>query len=109
MTPVLKNRRNQNWHATLGGLKKPRRLIDSPIPAPTNRLRRQEAIRVASVELHLLLRRSPEQVNILDTSDEMPAFVLHGGPAMLQDWQQAAAIRRRLEEIYSGYRSESGS
>ncbi|KRQ95333.1 hypothetical protein CQ12_40065 [Bradyrhizobium jicamae] len=79
-----------------------------PIPAnPTNRLRRQEAIRVASLELHLLLRRRPEQVNILDTADDrMPPFVLHGGAAMMMDWQQAAAIRRRLEQIYYGYPGE---
>jgi hypothetical protein len=93
--------------AALAAYKEARRLMATPIPAdPTTRLRQQEAIRVASVELHLALRRQPEQINILDTDDAMPAFVVRGGPAMMQDWQQASAIRRRLEQIYSGYRKD---
>ncbi|MGY2905240.1 hypothetical protein [Bradyrhizobium sp. URHC0002] len=95
----------------LATYKEARRLMASPIPAdPTNRLSRQEAIRVASLELHLLLRRQPEQFNIFDTADDqMPAFVVRGGTAMMLDYQSAAAIRRRLEQIYSGYRREGES
>jgi hypothetical protein len=80
----------------------------TPIPAyPDLRLRRQHAMLVASLELHLALRRQPKQINVLDTSDQTPGFVLRGGPAMMSDWQQAAAIRRRLEELYLGYREVS--
>ena len=57
---------------------------------------------VACHELHAALGRTVEQVDIMDTieQDTAPANVIVAGAKWIADWENAVAIRQRLDQLY---------
>ena len=93
-------------HVTL--YEKARALLYSAIPAnPEQRPRRQQDYTDACEALHSALRRQPNQEDVMavDLDDPEPSpFIVRHGPAAVADFEQALAIRRRLEQLYQGRR-----
>jgi hypothetical protein len=79
-----------------------RSIYDSPIPVNVEaRHQRQCDLIVACQELHAALNRTETQVDIIDTIDQdtPPVSVIVAGEQWIADWDNAVAIRNRLEQL----------
>ena len=76
-------------------------LRNLPIPAdPVRRILENREYNKACAALREALGRHQYQADIFDTiGDEMPMHVVRAGPAAVMDFNEAAAIRRELEQL----------
>jgi hypothetical protein len=88
--------------AAVHAYKRAKELHDAPLPTDyvarqihqTNYYQATEALRVA-------IDRSRHRVPILDTveTDDVPYFITCRGPAFIDDWKSAIAIRKELARL----------
>jgi len=91
---------------TLRLYQKARDFFDSAIPTDVElRKYRQQACIDTALALHQALRRTPEQISIMETIgiERVPADVLCHGEAVA-DWVSARDLRRRLEQLTAAQR-----
>jgi hypothetical protein len=77
-------------------------LHDAPLPTDyVARRLQQENYHQATEALRVALDRSRHRVPVLDTlgSDDVPYFITGRGPAFIDDWKSAIAIRKELARL----------
>jgi hypothetical protein len=77
-------------------------LPKAPLPVdPVARQMHQHDLYQATETLRIVLDRGRQRIDVLDTisSDDVPYLIVSRGPALIDDWHSAVAIRKELHQL----------
>jgi hypothetical protein len=102
MTTALKSLPPESMVAAVHAYRRAIALHNAPLPTDyVARQLQQEHYHQATEALRVALDRSRHRVPILDTleTDAAPYFITCRGPAFIDDWKSAIAIRKELARL----------